>query len=126
MTREVIQATGVPRSSLPFSPAIRAGEFVFVSGQASVDDQGQIIRDSFEGEFRRSLENVRKVLQGAGLDLKDVIQVRAYVARQEDLPEYNRLYREYFFEPFPTRTTLIGCLGDVLSFEIDVIAHVGP
>ncbi|MFO0879602.1 MAG: RidA family protein [Gemmataceae bacterium] len=125
MPREVIQAPGVPRSHLAFSPAIRAGDFVFVSGQASVDDQGQIVRDTFEGEFRRSMENVRKVLQGAGLDLSHVVQLRAYVARQEDLAEYNRLYRDYFQEPYPARTTLIGCLGTVLLFEVDVIAYAG-
>ena len=75
--------------------------------------------------MRRSMENVRKVLKGAGLDLKDVVRVCSYVARQEDLAEYNRIYREYFPEPYPARTTLIGCLGTVLAFEVDVIAYAG-
>jgi 2-iminobutanoate/2-iminopropanoate deaminase len=62
------------------------------------------------------------VLAGAGLDFSDVVQVRSYVARQEDLAEYNQIYREYFSEPYPARTTLIGCLGDLLKFEVDVVA----
>jgi 2-iminobutanoate/2-iminopropanoate deaminase len=114
----------VPSSRLPFSPALRAGPFVFVSGQASVDASGKIINDTFEGEMRRSMENLRAVLAGAGLELRDVVQVRSYVGRQEDLAEYNRIYRDYFAEPFPARTTLIGCLGTLLKFEIDAQALV--
>ncbi|HEV2295426.1 MAG TPA: RidA family protein [Tepidisphaeraceae bacterium] len=113
----------IPQSHLPFSPFVRAGGFVFISGQASVDAGGNIVDDAFEGEMRRSMENVRAVLAGAGLTLRDVCQVRSYVGRQEDLPEYNRIYREYFTEPFPARTTLIGCLGNLLKFEIDVTAY---
>ncbi len=114
---------GVPRSHLPFSPFARAGPFVFVSGQASVDATGKIVNDTFEGEMRRSMENVRAVLAGAGLTLRDVCQVRSYVAKPEDLAEYNRIYPQYFAEPFPARTTLIGCLGTLLKFEVDVTAY---
>jgi 2-iminobutanoate/2-iminopropanoate deaminase len=113
----------IPTSQLPFSPFVRAGDFVFVSGQASVDATGQIVNDTFEGEMRRSIANVRSVLTGAGLTLADVCQVRSYVGRQDDLAEYNRIYREYFTGPYPARTTLIGCLGTLLKFEIDVTAY---
>jgi 2-iminobutanoate/2-iminopropanoate deaminase len=125
-TTPITAVTGqqVPASHLPFSPALRAGPFVFVSGQASVDAAGKIINDTFEGEMRRSMENLRAVLAGAGLSLRDVVQVRSYVGRQEDLAEYNRIYRDYFDDPFPARTTLIGCLGTLLKFEIDAQALV--
>jgi 2-iminobutanoate/2-iminopropanoate deaminase len=122
MKRDVISEPGVPVSHLPFSPGLRVNGFVFVSGQASVDATGKIVNDTFEGEFRRSMENVKKVLAGAGLTLADVVQVRSYVNAQSDLAEYNKLYREYFTAPFPARTTLIGCLGTLLKFEIDVTA----
>ena len=113
----------IPTSHLPFSPFVRVGGFVFVSGQASVDATGKIVDDTFEGEMRRSMENVKAVLAGAGLTLGDVCQVRSYVGRQDDLAEYNRIYREYFTGPYPARTTLIGCLGTLLKFEIDVTAY---
>lgn len=120
--KQIVSGEGIPHSHLPFSPGILAGDFLFISGQASVDETGKIVSDSFAGECRRSFENVRKVLAGAGLDFSDVVQVRNYVARQEDLAEFNALYREFFSEPFPARTTLIGCLGTLLKFEVDVIA----
>jgi 2-iminobutanoate/2-iminopropanoate deaminase len=111
-----------PVSHLPFSPAVRVGNMVFVSGQASVDATGKIVSDSFEGEFRRSVENLRKVLQSAGADLTDVVQTRNYVRDAEDLPLFNRLYTEYFSAPFPARTTITGCLSPALRFELECIA----
>jgi 2-iminobutanoate/2-iminopropanoate deaminase len=123
MSRKVIDGPDVPHSHLPFSPAIAAGPFVFVSGQASVDATGKIVPDTFEGEMRRSLENVRKVLAAAGLDLKHVVRVTSYLGRQDDLAEYNRIYREYFNEPYPARSTLMGCLGTLLKYEVDVVAY---
>lgn len=120
--KEVITGEGIPKSHLPFSPGVMAGDFIFVSGQASVDADGKIVNESFAGECRRSFENVKKILTAAGLDFSDVVQVRNYVGKQEDLTEFNQIYREYFSAPFPARTTLIGCLGELLKFEVDVIA----
>jgi 2-iminobutanoate/2-iminopropanoate deaminase len=111
-----------PVSHLPFSPAVRVGELIFVSGQASVDATGQIVTDTFEGEFRRSVENMRKVLQAAGSDLAHVVQTRNYVRDAEELPLFNRLYREYFSAPFPARTTITNCLPPSLRYEIECVA----
>lgn len=111
-----------PVSDLPFSPCVVVGNLVFVSGQASVDQQGKIVSDSFEGEFRRSIENVRAVLKTAGCDLSDIIQTRNYVRDDADLPEYNRLYSEYFHAPRPARTTLTNCLPATLRYEVECIA----
>ena len=124
MNRKTVHAPGVPVSDLPFSPAVIAGGFVFVSGQASVDETGKIISDNFAGEMCRSFDNVAKVLAGASLNLSDVVQVRSYVRDATDLSEYNALYREIFSEPFPARTTITGCLPETLKFEVEVIAQL--
>lgn len=120
---ELITGPDVLKSSLPFSPAVRAGEFVFVSGQASVDNDGKLVHDTFENEMRRTMKHIETILSATGLTLRDVVQVRAYVDQKSDLPEYNRIYREYFTEPYPARTTLIGCLAGVIKVEIDVVAR---
>ena len=111
-----------PTSHLPFSPAVRVGDLIFVSGQASVDPTGQIVSDTFEGEFRRSVDNMRRVLESAGSDLRHVVQTRNYVRDPADLPRYNELYREYFAAPFPARTTITHCLPPTLKYEIECIA----
>jgi 2-iminobutanoate/2-iminopropanoate deaminase len=125
MTAHPLTGNNIPKSSLPFSPAFVAGDFVFVSGQASVDDQGSIVSDTFQNEMDRSMQNVIKILAQAGLTLRDVIQCRCYVAQSSDLEQYNQLYQQYFRTPFPTRTTLVNCLGSLIRFEIDVIAYRG-
>ena len=111
-----------PVSHLPFSPVVRVGDLVLVSGQASVDATGKIVTDTFEGEFRRSIENMRKVLQAAGCDLKDVVQTRNYVRDPADVPRYNELYREYFSAPYPARTTITNCLPPTLKYEVECVA----
>ncbi len=114
--------SATPGSHLPFSPCVCVGDLIFVSGQASVDAEGKIVSDTFEGEFRRSLENVAKVLEAADSDLAHVVQVRSYIRDAEEVPLYNQLYREYFHEPFPARTTITNCLPAALRFEVEVVA----
>jgi 2-iminobutanoate/2-iminopropanoate deaminase len=113
-----------PRSRLPYSPYTKVGNLVFVSGQASVDETGAIVRDTFEGEMRRALDNLRKVLETAGSNRGLVVQTRNYVQDPCDLPAYNEIYREFFSEPYPARTTITNCLSDVVKYEIECIALV--
>jgi 2-iminobutanoate/2-iminopropanoate deaminase len=120
-----IRGPGIINSVLPFSPGIRAGDFVFISGMASADENGQIVHDTFDNEARRTYENLGRVLRGARLDFDRVVQVRCYLQRQEDWDAHNRIYCEYFSEPFPARTTLVGCLGDLVKYEVDCIAYAG-
>jgi 2-iminobutanoate/2-iminopropanoate deaminase len=118
----VVEAESVPTSHLPFSPAVVVGDMIFVSGQASVDGSGKIVPDTFEGEFRRSLENVRSILLAAGSDLAHVVQMRNYVRDPHDLGEFNRLYQDYFQDPYPARTTITNCLPETLKFEVECVA----
>lgn len=112
------------RSHLPFSPAFIAGDLMFVSGQASVDSNtGAIITDTFEGEMRRSIENLRAILEAGGLSLDHVVNVKSYVADEADVALYNKIYPEYFSEPRPSRSTIVGVLGTKLKFELDCVAY---
>lgn len=122
--KTVIAGAGVPNSPLPFSPAIKSGDFLFISGQASTDLNGNIIAGTFEEECRKSFDNLGIVLNAAGLGYEDVVQVRNYLGSQEDLKSFNEIYREYFKEPYPARTTIMGCLGTVLKFEVEAIASI--
>jgi 2-iminobutanoate/2-iminopropanoate deaminase len=119
---EYPKAAGTPVSHLPFSPATRVGELIFVSGQASVDPTGQIVSDTFEGEMRRSIQNLAKVLVDSGSDLAHVVQTRNYVRDADDLAEFNTIYREFFSEPYPARTTITNCLSPALRYEIECVA----
>ena len=112
------------KSVLPFSPAIKAGDFVYVSGQASVDrENGSVIEGTFEEEMRRSIENLEVILREAGLTLDNVINIKSYVADQKDLKEYNKIYPEYFKDPQPTRSTIVNVLPTFLKCELDCVAY---
>lgn len=120
----VVVGDDLPNSHLPFSPGVISGDHLFVSGQASVDDSGQIIEDTFEGECRRSFENLKRIVESTGASLRDTVQVRNYVGKQEYLSEFNAIYKDYFEAPYPARTTIIGCLGDLLKFEVDAVIRI--
>ncbi|MVZ64705.1 RidA family protein [Sphingobacterium sp. DK4209] len=124
MEKEFVFGKDVPQSHLPFSPGVKCGQFLFISGQASVDMDGKIVNDTFENECRRSFDNLKRIVEAAGLTMADIVQVRNYVAEEKDLVKFNEIYREYFSAPFPARTTLIGCLGTILKFEVDATAFI--
>lgn len=107
-----------------FSGAVRSGGFVFTSGHASVDSDGKIVSSTFADEMARSIRNLERALEAHGCTLSDVVKVTSFVRDASDLAEYNALYREYFSEPLPARTTLTGCLPSTIRFEIEAIAAV--
>ncbi len=115
-------APDTPVSHLPFSPSVRVGDLIFVSGQASVDKTGKIISGTFEEEFRRSMDNLIQILHDSGSDLAHVIQTRNYLRDPANGPLYQELYKEYFKAPYPARTTIAYCLSPSLHYEIECVA----
>ena len=122
--KKVVKGGNIPTSHLPFSPGVISGGHLYVSGQASTDSTGTIVVDTFEGECRRSFDNLKRIVEAAGAKMDDAVQVRNYVGKQEYLAEFNAIYREYFNEPYAARTTLIGCLGELLKFEVDAVVKL--
>lgn len=121
-TLEYPRKPNTPVSHLPFSPAVKVGDLIFVSGQASVDDTGKIISGTFEEEFRRSLDNLSRILEDSGSDLAHVVKTSNFIRDPENGPQFQDLYREYFKPPYPARTTITHCLSTALHYEIDCIA----
>ena len=110
----------------PYSPVVRAGDYVFVSGLASVDPAtGEMTGMTVHEQTQRTLLNIATLLQSAGARLEDVVQVTVHLRNIEQYEEMNGAYAAFFAEPYPARTTvqcqlLPGCL-----VEIDCIAHIG-
>ncbi|UVI31350.1 RidA family protein [Paenibacillus spongiae] len=119
---KAIQVDQAPQFPLPFSHAIRSGDFVYVSGQVGVDPStGQVVGESIEEQTKQCLRNIAIILKAEGLTLDHVVKVNAYV-RADSFPGYNAAYRESFNEPFPARTSVPCDLGAYLV-EIDVVAY---
>lgn len=105
-----------------YSPALIAGDFIFLSGQVPLDPAtGALQGSTIEEQTRAVLANVARVLGYAGATLSDVVSVNAYLADIHDWDAFNAVYREHFHPPYPTRTTVGAQLHGFLV-EISVVA----
>ncbi len=112
----------VPPPKGPYSPAIKAGGFVFVSGQTPRDmATGELVGADIATQTRQTLSNVQRVLAEAGATMSDVVSVTVYLQHSSDWAAMNGVYTEFFSKPFPTRTTVGADLRDILV-EVSVIA----
>jgi 2-iminobutanoate/2-iminopropanoate deaminase len=121
----VFLSPDVPLPKGPYSPAVRAGDFVFVSGQTPRDPvSGELGASDVASQARATLANVQRVLREAGAGLGDVVSVTLYLQRMDDWSAVNEIYKEFFVAPYPSRTA-IGCdLRDIL-IEISAVAWTG-
>jgi len=115
----------VPPPAGAYSPAIRAGGFVFVSGQVPRDPvSGELVGDDVESQTRQVIANVRRALEAAGATLGDVVSMVVYLADVDDWGRFNTVYKELMPPPYPTRTALGASLRGILV-EISAVAYVG-
>ncbi|MBP1964137.1 RidA family protein [Paenibacillus aceris] len=107
----------------PFSSAILAGGFVFVSGQGGLDPEtGQVVSSDLKTQTLQTLENIQRILQEAHATLADVVKVNVYLKERSHYEEFNQVYGSYFAYPYPARTTIYCDLNFDILVEIDVIA----
>ena len=125
MTRRTPQPDGVARPAAPYSPVVVDGDLVYTAGQVGFDERGEVVAGGIEKQTRRALENLSACLRAGGAELSDVLKVNAYLADLGDFPVFNDVYREFFSEPYPARTTVGVSLPAGLFVEIEAVARVG-
>ena len=116
--------TGPAPLNLPFSPGIKYGELVFVSGQGPIDQNGKVVGGDIKAQTRATLENFRKVLLAAGTSMDHVVQTTVYLSDLNDFKEMNEAYTTFFPEPKPARTTVRADLLFGMKVEIQGIAYI--
>lgn len=116
---------GAPKPRGPYSPAVQAGDFIFVSGQGPVDPvTDKMIFGPIELETRRTLTNIKLILEAAGASLQDVVQVRVFLKDPADFAAMNSVYQEFFGDQKPARTTVGTMLPNPeMKVEIDCVAY---
>jgi 2-iminobutanoate/2-iminopropanoate deaminase len=122
VTDGAIQPEGVAKPSSPYSPVFASGDLVYTAGQVGADANGDV-PEGVEAQTRQALENLRACLEAAGCGLRDVMKVNAYLVNIGDFPTYNAVYREFFEEPYPARTTVGAVLADGLLVEVEAVAR---
>jgi len=121
---KVIRTSEGPRPRGPYSQAIVADGFVFVAGQGPANPStNELELGDVRSETRRTLQNIRAILEAAGSSLRDVVRVGVFLADMKDFDGMNAVYREFFTEDPPARTT-VGAQLPKIKVEIDCIARV--
>ncbi|MFB3882772.1 MAG: RidA family protein [Armatimonadota bacterium] len=124
MPKEIVASPKLPAPKGPYSPAVRAGGFVFVSGQGPLDPKtGEVFRGDIREQTRLVLDNVRAILEAAGSSLGKVVKTNVYLTGIADFAAMNEVYATFFPAEPPARTTIqAAALPLGISVEIDAIA----
>ncbi|MDP3708623.1 MAG: Rid family detoxifying hydrolase [Polaromonas sp.] len=107
----------------PFSPAVRAGDLVYVSGQVPGDEKGEIVQGGIEVQTRQVMKNLSAALALAGCTLDDVCKTTVWLQDARDFGSFNRVYMSYFGDKKPARSTTEARLMVDARVEIDVVAY---
>ena len=108
---------------LSLSRAIRAGDFVFITGQVPMRDGKPMTEGTIEEQTRACIESLQQILAEAGCELGDVVKSMVWLKRREDFPGFNAVYAEYFAEQPPTRSALISDFLIDILVEIECVAY---
>ena len=122
--KKVISTTEAPQAIGPYSQAIEAGGFIFVSGQIPlIPTTGELVEGSVEVQTARVLENLKAILEAAGSSLEAVVKTTVYITNMDDFAKVNGIYGQYFQENPPARVCVeVSKLPKGALVEIDVIA----
>ena len=122
---ERLSPEGSPKPRGPYSPAVRAGDFLFLSGQGPIDSQSdQFCYGDIKEETKVVLENIKRILEGCGASLADVVKCSVFLRDGKDFCGMNEVYSEYFGENKPARTTVETKFANPqMKIEVDCIAY---
>jgi len=122
--KQSISSAGAPKAIGPYSPAVRVGQLLFLSGQVALDPaSGGMVAGDITVQTRRVMDNLRALLEAAGLSFNDVARTTIYLADMGDFGRVNEEYGRYFSEPYPARATVqVARLPKDARVEIDAIA----
>jgi 2-iminobutanoate/2-iminopropanoate deaminase len=111
-------------SHVPLSPAVRAGDFIFISGQVPVGKDGSVVDGGIEPQTRQVLENVQAALALAGAGMEHVVKTTVFIEDARDFGGMNKVYATYFAQEPPTRSTLECRLMIDIKVEIEAVAYM--
>lgn len=124
MKPQAVQPDGVLKPRAPYSPVVVSGDHVFTAGQVGFDLDGEVVEGGIAAQTRQALENLRACLEAAGSDLDHVAKISAFLDDLGEFDAYNDVYREFFSEPYPARTTVGASLPGELRVEIEAVARL--
>jgi 2-iminobutanoate/2-iminopropanoate deaminase len=121
--RPDVYPIGKKNPNLPFHPAVRAGDYIFVSGQVAKDADGNMVSGTIEEETRATIEGIQRILAEEGATLADVVRATTYLADTRDFGRYNKVFAEYFKDATLARTTVEARAVINTLIEIEAIVY---
>lgn len=128
MPRDIIKSRRGPAALGAYSQAVRAGDFVFISGQIPLNPEtGEVVFAHIQEQTERILVNIRNILQDNGMDLEDIVKTTVYLELMDDLSRVNEVYSRFFGENPPARAVVeVSRLPKDVAIEIEAIAYKKP
>ena len=124
MTRDARQPPGVAEPKAPYSPVVVGGPFAYTAGQVAFGPDGALVAGGVEEQTSQALDNLERCLASAGCSMDDVVKVTAFLTDMSQFAGYDAVYRTYFPEPRPARSSVGAALAGNFLVEIEAVAVI--
>jgi 2-iminobutanoate/2-iminopropanoate deaminase len=122
--KKTILTQKAPQPIGPYSQAVQAGKFLFISGQLAIDpNEGKLVAEDITLQTRQVMANIKAVLEAANYSLKDIVQSTVYLSSMSLFENFNREYSKFFDDEFPARATVAAELKAGVLVEVSVFAY---
>jgi 2-iminobutanoate/2-iminopropanoate deaminase len=122
--KEIITTENASKPSGPYSQAVKAGNFLFISGQLALDPKlGKLVNADIKAQTAQVLENIKAILEAAGYSMADIVQTNVYLSSLKMFKDFNAVYAQYFTEDYPARATVEATLMKDVLVEISAVAY---
>ena len=124
MNKKIISSEKIPAAIGPYSPAVKVGKFIFISGQLPIEpESGNLVKGDIKKQTRQILENLTVILELYSLNLENVVKTTVFLKNMDDFSEFNKAYAQYFTEKFPARSCVeVARLPKDAEIEIEAMA----
>lgn len=123
--KQIISTDRAPGAIGPYSQAVRAGRFLYTSGQIPLDSAGKLVEGDVQAQTKQVMENLRGVLEAGGTSFENVVKTTVFIKNMDDFTKINEIYAQYFPENPPARSCVeVARLPRDVQVEVEVIALV--
>ncbi len=123
MIRNVIKTDKAPTPTSPYSQGHRAGDLIYTAGQVGIDPETGELSNKFSDQLNQTLTNIKGILNAEGATMNDVIKTTVILSDIRFFSELNEIYKNYFANPYPARTTIGASLPGKVMVEIEAVAY---
>ena len=122
--KQLVRTPNAPQPIGPYSQGVKAGNFLFVAGQGGADPKTGTMAEGIEAQTRQTLANIKGIVEASGFSMRDVVKVSIFLKNMDDFKKLNEVYKTFFPEDPPARTTVEAKLpAQGMLIEIDAIAY---